>query len=305
VLEFDDDVDKWLTLWPRAEKPWQGSNEIPGEDGLFARWNGRYLKKRRGVLAHKTWALAYMQASVEEDAVFPQEIVLAAVNRRRQPGILSGDAVGHRADGMDGLYVIGSMDPAMVGHTGVIVYAVDRHTKRRYVLQVLNHPRATPHWIRTTIKELTEVFKIHSWIIERNAFQAYLTQDPELKEWLGSLGVEIREHTTTGKNKFDSDYGVASMATVFLNGFIELPATHMVEACKALVEQLITWAPETKNKTDLVMALWFAEIRAREVILGSSPQKNQNNFMQNRFASRRAKQQQLLVNLNDLAIARR
>ena len=38
-----------------------------------------------------------------------------------------------------------------------------------------------------------------------------------------------------------------------------------------LIEQLTTWEPlppgvKTKKKTDLVMALWFAEIRARELI---------------------------------------
>lgn len=34
---------------------------------------------------------------------------------------------------------------------------------------------------------------------------------------------------------------------------------------KDLIEQLITWSPETKGKTDTVMAMWFAEIRAREI----------------------------------------
>lgn len=304
VLEFSDDFRNWKTLWPRAAEPWPGSPEMIGEDGMFSRWDGKHLHKRRGLLATKTWSLAYQQESVPEDATFRQEVVMASINKRRQPGVLIPGAVGHPEKGMEDLYVIGSMDPAMVGNTGVIVYAVNRHTKKRYVLQVLNQPRATPHWIRTTIKNLTEGFHIHEWIIERNAFQAFLSQDPELKEWLGGLGVNIREHTT-GKNKWDADFGVASIATVMENGFIELPATHHVEACKALVEQMITWAPETKNKTDLVMAVWFAEIRAREIILGSTPQKGLNSFIPNRWATRRAKQHQILVNLNDLAIARR
>lgn len=305
VLEFHDDPDKWVTLWPKAQEPWAGSMDRPDENGLYARWDGNYLRKRRGLLAPKTWALAYQQASVAEDAVFRAEIVQKSVNRRRQPGVMHGDAVGHRPEGMEGLYVIGGMDPAMVGHTGVVVMGVDRHTRRRYVLNVINHPGATPHWIRTTIKDLTDTYRIHEWVIERNAFQAYLTQDPEIREYLNSLGVILREHTTHSKNKWDPDFGVASMATVFEGGFMELPATHMVEACKSLVEQLITWAPETKNKTDLVMALWFAEGRAREIIFGSSPQRGAQNFLPNRFISRRGKAQQMLVNLNDLAIARR
>lgn len=304
VLEYAERAEDWVTLWPRAEEPWQGSVDQIGADGMFARWDGKYLHKRRGLLAPKTWALAYMQASIAEDAVFRQEIVRAAVNGRRQPGVMTSGVVGHRDKGMEGLYVIGSMDPAMVGYTGVVVYAVDRHTKRRYVLQVLNQPRATPNWIRQTIKDLTDAYQIHEWRIEKNAFQAFLTQDPELQEWLGSLGVRLSEHLT-GKNKWDLDYGIASIATVFDNGYIELPATHMVEACKTLVEQLITWAPETKNKTDLVMALWFAEIRARELIQANSPAKGRNNFVPNRFVTRQGRANQMVVNLNDLAIAAR
>jgi hypothetical protein len=38
------------------------------------------------------------------------------------------------------------------------------------------------------------------------------------------------------------------------------------ENVKALIEQLITWSPTTKGKTDMVMALWFCEIRAREML---------------------------------------
>jgi hypothetical protein len=172
------------------------------------------------------------------------------------------------------------------------------------VLQVLNQPRATPTWIRETIKSLTEAYKIHEWRIEKNGFQSYLTQDPELHEWLGALGVRIHEHHT-GKNKWDVDYGVASLAPVFENGFMSLPATHKVESCKQLVEQLITWAPETKSKTDLVMALWFAEVRAREIINANSQAKGQQNFVRNRWATRRQKGLQVVVNLNDLAITAR
>lgn len=304
VLEFADDQKDWVTLWPRAQEPWQGSLDTQGTDGLYPRWDGNYLKRRRELLAPKTWALAYMQASIAEDAVFPAQVVQSCVNGRRQPGPMVPGAVGHRPNGMDGLYVIGGLDPAMVGDTGVVVMGVDRVTKKRFVLKVLKQPRATPRWIRETIKQLTEDFKIHEWRIEKNGFQAFLSQDPELQEHLGALGVRISEHWT-GKNKFDVDFGVASMAVAFESGFIELPATHVVEACKALVEQLITWAPETKNKTDLVMALWFCEIRAREIVNANIAAKGQQYHMQSRWQSRRRQGQQVVVNLNDLAIAKR
>ncbi len=304
VLDLAEDPENWTTLWPRSQEPWVGSMDPMGEDGLFPRWDGMYLKRRRELLAPRTWALAYMQASIAEDAVFPPAIVQKCVRGNRQPGVMIPGAAGHRPEGMAGLYVVAGLDPAMVGDTGVVVMGVDRTTKMRYVLKVLKQPRATPRWIRETIKQLTEDFGIHEWRIEKNGFQAFLSQDPELHEFLGALGVRISEHHT-GKNKWDIDYGVASMSIVFENGFFELPATHMVEACKALVDQLITWAPETKNKTDLVMALWFCDIRAREIINASAAGKGQQNFIKNRWTSRRRAGQQVVVNLNDLAVAKR
>lgn len=303
VLEYHDDPAKWVTLWPRADEPWLGEVVQPDVDGMYPRWDGLHLHRRRGMLATRSWSLAYMQAEVEEDAVFPQELVRGAVNGQRQPGPMSAGAVGHRPEGMEGLYLIGSMDPAMVGDTGVIVYAVDRHTRRRYVLYVEAKTRATPKWIREIIQTLTERFGIHQWVIERNAFQAFLTQDETLNEWLASRGIRLSEHTT-GLNKWDSSFGVASMAIIFEHQLIELPATHVAEGPKQLCLQLETWSPETKAKTDLVMALWFAEIRARELVNASAVNRGESNFVTNRFLSRRGRKQQLVINLNDLAIAR-
>jgi hypothetical protein len=93
------------------------------------------------------------------------------------------------------------------------------------------------------------------------------------------------------------------MAALFDFGLISLPSTAKCEPVKQLVEQLITWSPETKAKTDMVMALWFAEIRAREVcqatpLDGGGPAA----FQPNRFLSKRGRSRQVVVNLNDLAI---
>src|SRR5690606_41862107 len=59
VLEFAEEPENWVTLWPRAQEPWQGSMDKSDEDGLYPRWNGVYLRRRRDLLAPKTWALAY------------------------------------------------------------------------------------------------------------------------------------------------------------------------------------------------------------------------------------------------------
>lgn len=303
VLSYGETPADWVTLWPKSNRKWDGTSDEPDENGLFPRWDGKHLNRRRGMLAPKTWSMAYMQANVSEDAVFDPAKVRACVNGMRMPGVLNGKATGHRPEGMEGLYVVGSMDPAMVGDTGVLVYAVERYSKQRYILDGRIRTGATPRWIREQIKELTDKYKIHEWVIERNAFQAYLTQDPEIRDYLASLGVRFSEHTTN-KNKWDVDFGVASMAGLFDYGLIELPSTSKCEPVKQLIEQLITWSPETKGKTDMVMALWFAEIRAREVCK-SAPVEGQGvgSYMPNRYLSKRGRQRQVVVNLNDLQIA--
>lgn len=307
VLSFGNTPQEWKTLWPKAKVSW-AAGEKPDADGLFPRWDGLNLARRRGMISPKTWALAYMQASVAEDAVFDAVKVRACINGMRQPGILRRGQPGARDSGMDGLYIIGSMDPAMVGDTGVIVYAVDRHERTRIILDVKLQTGATPAWIRSTIKGLTEQYGIHEWRIERNAFQAFLTQDEELNGWLASNGVRLAEHTT-GKNKWDAGFGVASMAILFEQQLIEVPSTHQSEPVRQLVDQLVAWSPDTKGKTDLVMALWFAEIRAREICqqsaMATSGDGYQGGFAPNRFLSRRSRRQQTVVNLNDLAATRR
>jgi len=97
-----------------------------------------------------------------------------------------------------------------------------------------------------------------------------LTQDREVREYLNTRGAILKEHHT-GQNKWDTDFGVASLTTLFYgweddNALIEFPSTHASEGIKALVEQLVTWYPDApkSQKTDTVMAFWFAELACRD-----------------------------------------
>ena len=80
------------------------------------------------------------------------------------------------------------------------------------------------------------------------------------------------------------------------DNLIHLPSDQ-TENVKALIEQLITWSPTTKGKTDLVMALWFCEIRAREML-------NYGNYathhLKNPFLSTAEKRKRIVVNLDEL-----
>ena len=38
VLEFDEEPDKWVTLWPRSDRPWPNDPVESDGDGLYPRW---------------------------------------------------------------------------------------------------------------------------------------------------------------------------------------------------------------------------------------------------------------------------
>lgn len=302
VLEFAEDWRDWVTLWPESNQADAGDRAaVQLENGMYEKWSGRRLFQKRRRVAPRTWSLVYMQQQVVEDAVFQQEAV-AAAKSARTCGRLPAGMPGIRENGMDGLIVVAGLDPAMVGHTAAVVIGLDPKTGIRHVLDVHNQARMTPDGIRNLIYGWTERYGVSEWRIEKNAFQSFLTQDREVREYLNGRGVVLREHTT-GMNKWDPTFGVASMATLFAgwetkNQLIELPSTEKSEGMKALIEQLVTWFPETKGKTDCVMALWFAEIKCRELVqqLGSYT----SSFQKNRYATRGMQKRRRTFTVNEL-----
>lgn len=80
------------------------------------------------------------------------------------------------------------------------------------------------------------------------------------------------------------------------DNLIHLPSDQ-TENIKSLIEQLITWSPTTKGKTDMVMALWFCEIRAREMLNFGQYAKH---HMNNPFLSRQEKQKRVVINIDEL-----
>lgn len=318
VLEYADDPEDWKTLWPRNTIPCEcldfcnEGNLEPGPDGLFDRWDGKHLNDARNSVDPATWARVYMQAQLTEDAVFNEHAVRAAIDGQRQCGVMRAGGLGHRPLGMEGLYIVAGLDPAMTENTAALVMGVDRRSGERWVLDVFDQRQVSPLQMRQLIKDWTEEYHIQEWRIEKNAFQIMLTQDQEINQFLANHGCVLREHYT-GKNKWDNDFGVASVSPIFgvhtevhtekgglthrvEGGLIHLPSTKQSEAPKRLVEQLITWAPDTKNKTDMVMALWFCEIRAREIVnaYGSNV-----THLNNKFLGRRRLRERITINLDD------
>lgn len=307
VLEFADNPKDWQTLWPKSDRPWAADDTNSDENGLYPRWDGENLRRRRGVLDPKTWAMVYQQQDVESTAIFSPECVRGSVAGMRSIGPLIPGAPGHPTS-LNDQYIVASMDPAMSGDTFAVVMAGDRTTKKRYLLEASRMPAPTPAQIRDLIFSWTEKYKPKVWVIEKNAFQLFLTQDEQINKFLASRGIRLVDHYT-GKNKMDAEFGVASMAPLF--GMLDNQGKHIKgsnllefprsdnEHIKALIEQLITWSAGTKGKQDGPMALWFAETQMRDYInqLGAYG----NTFIKNPFLTRGQQKQRRVVNLEEYA----
>jgi hypothetical protein len=305
LLETHEDPEKWVTLWPASDAPFDGQMESDkNEDGLYPRWNGRNLYNERQAMDASTWALVYQQQDISDDAIFDPVCVRGSIDGMRKAGRLVPGHPGHPRD-LSGFSIICGLDPAMVGDTAVVCYAIDRVSHKRYIVDAIKITRPTPAAIRQIIFDWTALYQPTEWIVEKNAFQSFLTQDEGIRQNLASRGVLLREHHT-GSNKWDSGFGVASMSTLFgtkqfdgkhhRDNLIHLPSDQ-TENVKALIEQLITWSPTTKGKTDMVMALWFCEIRAREML---NQGMHKTHHMKNPFLSRSEIGKRTVINIDEL-----
>lgn len=304
VLEFHDDPKDWVTLWPRSTTPFDSEDEhaTPDEDGLYATWDGPALNRIREGIKPRSWALLYMQQPVGEDATFHPSCVMGSVDRRRKPGVMRPGEWGGRREGMGGLHVVGSIDPAGTGEAFILIYAIDRATRERWVLNAFMGNHTTPRWYADMIEGLTPEFNVTEWVIESNGYSNWLIHDDRIVNYCRDRGVRIMPHYTS-RNKQDPDFGVASMAPLFGSlrrvheggrevfagdNTIHLPDPEMSAGIKALCEQLIAWQPGKLGKNlrmDGPMALWFAEIRARESIVGRD---GVQSFLRNPYLSRGA-----------------
>lgn len=295
VLEQADDPNDWVTLWPKHK------NGRPA-------WPGRALAKRRSELRNDAmWALVYQQQDVADNATFPPAAIEASVNPFRHAGRGPLDA----EDAAGKFYVIGSVDPAAVNFTAIIIYAVDRRTKRRQVLDGLNKRDLRSDDLQIAMKSFTERYGVREWRVETNAYQKSIVQQREFVRWMFSHGAIVRPHLT-GNNKYDPDFGVGAMAPLFLScieetdgghrripGLIELPSKKTNAVIGQLCDQLVAWAPKQKNLVqDLVMALWFAELGATEWL--ASFGSGHSSHMRTPFTTRRDERLQRVVDLSTL-----
>lgn len=289
--------EEWVVLWPEHVP----ANAL--EDAKSAMTDQR------------RFTFVYQQRDVSEYAVFPAIAVDASVNPKRfscpmQPGV-----PGHRENGMDGLYVIAAWDPASsAGRNAMVVYAVDKFTKKRWVLDVWNRKGVTSAQSIPQLKAWQLKYHVNEWRIEKNAVQEFISQLPEIREFVNANGGKIVEHETR-KNKWDPVKGIEGLLVPLFvscvlevgeritakpdgSGLIELPSKRQNPHVAELCEQLKAWEAEAKRLVqDLVMALWFAELAARDYLRRGT---NEATHMESRWTTRGARKSRTVIPWEDL-----
>jgi hypothetical protein len=302
VLEFDEKPEAWKTLWAETDRQENDKDDVLA-NGNFPKWDGPSLFKRRSQVSPSVWAMVYQQEDVTEDSIFAPSCVAGSVNGMRKRGPLKAGTPGHPKH-LEGAYTVMGLDPAMAGATGAVICTYNKSDGKIYVLDCVNMTEPTPQKIQNLIEEWVEKYKPQELRIEINAHQKAYALDDNLRNYLSIHGCQLNSHFT-GKNKWDTSFGVASMASLFGNtrdgrfqdnNLIELPSNEGSEGLKTLVQELITWKPDTKNPTDCVMALWFAIIRIRELMQRSS---KVGQFAQNRWATQAQINQRQSINLDE------
>lgn len=312
VLQYAEDPKDWETLWPKSHQPLdEASDETPDENGMYSAWDGGSLQQVRASNRPGVWALVYMQQQVSDDMTFHPVCVWGSVDRRRKPGPLIAGAWGHPRQGAEGMRVIMSVDPAGTGEAFILVYAIDRATSERWVLNAFTGTNTKPSWYFERLREIAPVYGVHELVIESNAYASWIIHDENITAFCRDHGIVITPHYT-GTNKQDPDFGVATMASLFgaMNekheggekvhvkdsNKIHLPDPDKSPGVKALIEQLLTWVPGKLGRQlrmDGPMALWFAELRARLYIQGGDAKPK--SHATSRFLSPRARRRQGVV----------
>jgi hypothetical protein len=283
---------QWEVLWPERMPP-------------------RAIAKAKAAMTDpRRFTFVYQQRDVNEHAVFPAEAVEAAVNVKRFSCPMQAGVPGHRTRGMEGLYVIASWDPASsAGRNAMVVYAVDRQTKKRWVLDVWNRKGVTSAQTIPKLKELQVRYNVKEWRIEKNAVQQFITQLPEIRNFVAAHGGRIVEHETRG-NKWDPNKGIEGLLVPLIlscvdeidkrlvakpdgAGLVEFPSRRHNPAVGELCEQLKSWEPESKKQVqDLVMAWWFAELGAQDYLRGG---RSDNDHMTSKWVTRGGRKQQVVI----------
>jgi len=159
-------------------------------------------------------------------------------------------------------YLVAGLDPAASGYQAAFLWAIldNGEDSLLQMIDIQNNKGGGIEEALQVIKEWHKMYNLYHWVIEENNFQKAIRQDPRIKEYANVNGIILEGHETY-KNKWDSHFGVTSLAPMFQDKLIVLPYGNTESQIKSEMyrKQLSYFSAKRKNvyKSDIVMASWF------------------------------------------------
>jgi hypothetical protein len=255
--------------WTENERPtWHQYWQLDGHD-VVQEINGEIVVTghqpglrdiRAEIMARdpSRWRLVYQQEDVEEsEAIFRQDHIDRAFELGE--GRRMGTVYDHE------ILILG-IDPATTGRAASVLIAVDPETRVRTVVDLFVGERLGASGIRQDLMyrfwDRYRDHRIDFTVIETN-FAPTLMGDEAFLDRAEAYGTRLVKHTTVGRgtkrgSKWDEEYGIAALASLFSGGLIAFAnaSPEEKEKYRPLTEDMIMfpWA----STQDALVALWVA-----------------------------------------------
>ncbi len=234
---------------------------VVNEKGEQLGWSDEDLAQRRQKVGEDMWSRVYMMRPQSDfAAMISARDITNATDQGRHVGAPPPNSVG----------TIASLDPSLSAHAAFTFCGYD--ADHLYVIDVWDRMRLnTNQNLHAEIRAGTRKYRPDWWVIENNTLQkGYLTDDVFLK-LRDEYGFQaVGHHTGSNKTSLDlAQLSVPTMIDAIVRGEIRFPSVTENDTDFAMLfDQLIAWRPDipTRRLTqDLVMALWFAYLRWRQL----------------------------------------
>jgi hypothetical protein len=169
---------------------------------------------------------------------------------------------------------IGTIDPSPTEYWAVewwlhqpetgLRWLVDMERRRMTAEEVLGYDTITgthfgimEDWQNRSI---AQHYPITHWVVETNAAQRFLLAHDFVRRWQAKHRVNIIPHQTHA-NKWDERFGIeALLPPLWRSGAVRIPTLRSNWKTLAFIDEMVSWKPDKKRGTDMVMAHWFAEL---------------------------------------------
>jgi hypothetical protein len=182
-----------------------------------------------------------------------------------------GEVPEHLTDGRG--WSIITVDPSPTEYWGIIWWVVDPDSLTRYAIDISRRRMNPEQFLSLDLDTMAFTGLLKDWhyraaekgaplshvVVEINAAQRWLVQQPHVQRWMANTGVAIVGHTTH-VNKADPKFGVESTGDLYRQGLIRLPWADGASRLRSnLLINEATRYPEA-DTDDLVMSTWFMHL---------------------------------------------